>query len=653
MPERQDLHVFKIPDAGEIFDGSATETRRPRGGRAQYTNAPLDPSTLKRVLTPDFGHDLQIFTLNTRITPSQCSVHYSIGNFQSSYQNKRVFVELTQCCNPSASKDYMKRYLCSFEGPISKLAKRADIGSYSLKTDTSIFWVRDTIFAKVFVNYDSDVPNEPSEESTSRSRPARIRNAIRGRLERSGIRRPNISTSSRSLLKIHFELAQIIDEHLAKYSVSREQQTRPSIGLRTPRSMTVSAGREFKIELDAPDSLHTAKPAEIENDNVLQVTNGSALGKYEFFAMKAGETKIKLVLAHALTLAVECIDIDTTVEPDPRQLSIARTNGGPNTSHGTGLRLLSLDGGGIRGLSTLYILKALMDSLNYERQVYNVPVLKPCHVFDLIGGTSTGGLIAIMLGRLEMDINRCISAYIDLMKTVFDQELPVGRPISPPEPGTPVYTILNSAVEKVITRCGSSRSTLFCDGVDRRCKVFVCAAKGTNETSHLRSYRSTQELDNRVTICDAAVAAFTVGVLAHEQHIAHLVHEITSEALDIWCPETKDLKPLVDCFISIGVGIPSDKAAQSEQRLFQSSSVPRDAEKRPEMRAVALMDQVYKGRPHFRFNIGQGLKDVGFLEYRDRINIEQATVQYLDQMEEDVQRCVSCLMPKQELWHGG
>jgi patatin-like phospholipase/acyl hydrolase len=52
---------------------------------------------------------------------------------------------------------------------------------------------------------------------------------------------------------------------------------------------------------------------------------------------------------------------------------------------------LSLDGGGVRGLSTLYILKFIMDRLNHARGEGMLPPVKPCEVFDLIGGTSTGG----------------------------------------------------------------------------------------------------------------------------------------------------------------------------------------------------------------------------------------------------------------------
>jgi patatin-like phospholipase/acyl hydrolase len=83
------------------------------------------------------------------------------------------------------------------------------------------------------------------------------------------------------------------------------------------------------------------------------------------------------------------------------------------------LRLLSLDGGGFRGLSSLYILKAIMLRLNAERANAGLPIVKPCEVFDLIGGTSTGGLIAIMLGRLEMDVDECIDAYRKLTETIF------------------------------------------------------------------------------------------------------------------------------------------------------------------------------------------------------------------------------------------
>jgi hypothetical protein len=47
---------------------------------------------------------------------------------------------------------------------------------------------------------------------------------------------------------------------------------------------------------------------------------------------------------------------------------------------------------------------------------------KPCDHFDLIAGTGTGGLIAIMLGRLRLDIEICKQVYIRMTRYVFETD---------------------------------------------------------------------------------------------------------------------------------------------------------------------------------------------------------------------------------------
>jgi patatin-like phospholipase/acyl hydrolase len=94
----------------------------------------------------------------------------------------------------------------------------------------------------------------------------------------------------------------------------------------------------------------------------------------------------------------------------PMATSSEPTNDGPRL-----LRLLSLDGGGVRGLSSIMILRALMTGLNRGR---SAPT-QPWQEFDLIAGTSTGGLLAIMLGRLRMSVEDCEDAYAQLSDAIF------------------------------------------------------------------------------------------------------------------------------------------------------------------------------------------------------------------------------------------
>jgi len=49
------------------------------------------------------------------------------------------------------------------------------------------------------------------------------------------------------------------------------------------------------------------------------------------------------------------------------------------------------DGGGVRGLSELIILREIMERIQYQRGLEELPL--PCDYFDMIGGTSTGGFV--------------------------------------------------------------------------------------------------------------------------------------------------------------------------------------------------------------------------------------------------------------------
>lgn len=81
------------------------------------------------------------------------------------------------------------------------------------------------------------------------------------------------------------------------------------------------------------------------------------------------------------------------------------------------LRILTLDGAGLKGLSELFILQHLFQRV---KSITGVRDIQPCDVFDLLAGSSTGGLNAIFLGRMVMSVEDSIDAYCRIGAKVFE-----------------------------------------------------------------------------------------------------------------------------------------------------------------------------------------------------------------------------------------
>lgn len=62
---------------------------------------------------------------------------------------------------------------------------------------------------------------------------------------------------------------------------------------------------------------------------------------------------------------------------------------------------MKIDGGGVKGLTTLYILQQIMHTIKFKENLESYP--QPCDYFDFMGGTSTGGyVLALNLRSMKL-----------------------------------------------------------------------------------------------------------------------------------------------------------------------------------------------------------------------------------------------------------
>ncbi|KAJ7127906.1 acyl transferase/acyl hydrolase/lysophospholipase [Mycena epipterygia] len=276
----------------------------------------------------------------------------------------------------------------------------------------------------------------------------------------------------------------------------------------------------------------------------------------------------------------------------------------PKHSRDLGVRVLSLDGGGAGVLSELLILERMMYRIQVEGRLDTQP--SPCECFELIGGSGTGGIIVLMLGRLQMSVKDTISAYETLrphFKIGFGQEFQTGR--------------FEDSLKKIF-----KEEQMKNVGTDA-CKTFVCAINQSNMQAAIpvlfRSYDTPEEPASNYMLWEVARATsatpglfkpMEIGLGGMKQHYIDGGlgnNNPTSLVLE----EAKMMHPTQPIVLisSIGSGHPDTIQISQPSRLSTIAKalkmIATDCEKTHQETA-----RRFRGLPntYFHFNVEQGMQ---------------------------------------------
>ncbi|KAL2072653.1 hypothetical protein VTL71DRAFT_11996 [Oculimacula yallundae] len=363
----------------------------------------------------------------------------------------------------------------------------------------------------------------------------------------------------------------------------------------------------------------------------------------------------------------------------------------PATKHPNGLRLLSLDGGGVKGLSALMILDEIMTRV--QKKTGSTTTCRPSDYFELAAGTSTGGIIAIMLFRLRMTTGDAITMYNEIASQVFSPKM-MGYNISwmgaaggwlgkskvvghaPQFYDADLKKAINIVVEKYgldeEDKKSKAQALLARNGAAR---MFLCTtAQNRAETALFRSYPHdisyTPSKLNRIMKEHSAEATIDLTVCATSAAPTYFP-EVKWNSLVFWdggllnnnpidqlwaarydLVQPDEPEPKVSCILSLGCGHVT-AATPSESWFSLSATVGSvigfatntEAKGKDFSRHITNL----KRRPHYantqyiRFNVPMGTDEIGLADYNRMKEIASRTTKYLETQGKWLDDCVSAI----------
>ena len=303
--------------------------------------------------------------------------------------------------------------------------------------------------------------------------------------------------------------------------------------------------------------------------------------------------------------------------------------------------LLSLDGGGVRGIFAILFLIALQTFLPTGLDIRDI--------LHLMGGTSTGGIAAILYGRLNLSLEECLEIYKEIPRKMFGRSKVSGG----------AAWIFSSAqysqkkrrriFEKILKeRCGNTELLLRCEEspTPGRCPVFVVAVD-TENVLRPTVFSSYSQSDNRhtadISIVSAALATSAAPVYFQPEE--YNGHSYIDGGIGFNNPSEIAMKELTGLygpgafahtFISLGTGNKTSKAFERRRnglsglvpllRTFVSiATASEDVHERMEERLGGR-------RGYYRFD-PPGLEDIALDDWRSMDTVISLSRKYLSARE--------------------
>ncbi|KAG6883910.1 hypothetical protein C0993_002892 [Termitomyces sp. T159_Od127] len=299
-----------------------------------------------------------------------------------------------------------------------------------------------------------------------------------------------------------------------------------------------------------------------------------------------------------------------------------------------GLRMLSLDDGGVRGLSELIILQEIMFRLMHLEKLSSLP--KPCDYFDMIGGAGTGGVIALMLGRLHMPIDLAIEKYVSFSQEVFSD---VKKWNIKAEKF--MATVFESSMRSILQSAGFPEDVLMRED-DPLCKSFVVALPSANMTPRIfRTYQVNANQGYNCTVVEAARATTAAPRLFKPVSISSggVSETFVGASLGYSNPTNLVLKEAVAvfglsqpvaCFVNIGAGHPGHVSWEHNNALGQ---LLHQLATNCEAQAEDFMEN-YLQIPglFYRLSVDQGLQKIAIDDWNKLGEIKTHSLAYLQKV---------------------